>query len=174
MIRPPRHRARNRDPNILLHLQAAALTPVDICGLVPQSIPSAQIAHDVVMAFDYISYSHKDFLEYHGLARGEYEWDFAYRVRHDVGVAIERLNSLTKFLRIYANEHPAVSLVRDRVFELLFDPTKPAAEARLDHLFLQPLWIRREVCELQHGIRTVFTELLSNQDTGDAWNACLA
>ena len=138
--------------------------------------PAAIVQSGKVMAFDSLLYSYDDFTRFYGTAAGANEWNFAKRVHQDLLLALHELQNITNFLRVYAEVHPQVQIMRDSVFTLLFDPTRPWQHGdeppviAIMRMFLRPLWVRRRRLEQLHGALHRFSEELAPEDLGSIFN----
>ena len=77
---------------------------------------------------------------------------------------------------ICAEVHPQVRTMRDAVFKLLFDPTKPSQHGdeppviAVMRMLLRPLWVRRERLEQEHGALSRFPQQLAPEVLGEVMN----
>ena len=95
-------------------------------------------------------------------------WTFARRVHQDLLLTLHHVQKITNFLGLYAEVHPQVKTMRDSVFKLLFDPTRPSQHG--DEPLLRPLWVRRQRLEQEHGALPRFPEELAPEVLGSIFN----
>ena len=132
-----------------------------------------------VMAFDTNMYSYEEFRMFYGTFTGTQEWDFAKRVLQDLLLALHHVHQITNFLRLYAEVHPQVEAMRDAVFKLLLDPTKPCQQTDeprmivVMRMLLRPLWVRRQRLEQEHGALSRFPQVLAPEVLGEVFNGSM-
>ena len=170
----------HKDPEVVQHFRTyfgVSMTSQQVMDLFEKgTAPPIFVQTVKVMAFDRHMYSYEEFRSFYGTVAGAQEWDFAKRVLQDLLLALHHVHRITNFLRLYAEVHPQVEAMRDAVFKLLLDPTKPCQQTDeprmivLMRMLLRPLWVRRQRLEQEHGALARFPQVLAAKVLGEVFN----
>ena len=170
----------HKDPEVVQHFQnyfGVTMTFQQVMDLFDKGeAPPTFVESGKVMAFDTLLYSYDEFTGFYGNVAGAEAWNFARRVLQDLLLALHHVQKITHFLRLYAEVHPQVHTMRDAVFKLLFDPTKPSQHGdeppviAVMRMLLRPLWVRRQRLEQEHGTLPRFPQQLAPEVLGEVIN----
>ena len=161
----------HKDPEVVEHFRryfGVAMTFEQVMALFDKGgEPTTFVPFGKVMAFDQELYSYGDFTNFYGNVAGPEAWNFAHRVQQDSLLALHHVQNIANFLRLYTDVHPQVRAMRDSVFQLLFDPTKPSQHGEGPPMIAVMRILR---LEQQRGARPRFPEQLADHVLGEVIN----